>query len=131
MLLLHFRAFLLHFHAPSYAFVIFPLHSCYISSTTTVIMSPCLCYTAGHSRPSAPYSLVLSVVCITHQQAQPFQAIQDYLRALRAAGRVVNTAIVMAAAEGILSARCPGRLQKQGEDIQITKDWAKSLMSCI
>lgn len=35
----------------------------------------------------------------------------------------------MAAAEGILSAQCPGRLQKQGGDLQITKDWAKSLMS--
>ena len=32
------------------------------------------------------------------------KAIQDYLKALRAAGGVVNTAIVMVAAEGILSA---------------------------
>ena len=53
------------------------------------------------------------------------QAIQDYLKALMAAGGVVNTAIVMAAAEGILSARWPGRLQKQGGDLQITKNWAK------
>ena len=56
-------------------------------------------------------------------------AIQDYIRTLRQAGGVVNTAIVMAAAEGIISSRCPGKLQKQGGDIQIGKDWAKSLMS--
>ena len=52
-----------------------------------------------------------------------------YIRALRQAGGVVNTAIVMAGAEGIISSRCPSKLQKQGGDIQIGKDWAKSLMS--
>ena len=58
------------------------------------------------------------------------KAIQDCLKALRSASGVVNTAIVMAAAERILSVRCPGRLQKQGGDLQITKDWAKSLVTC-
>ena len=59
------------------------------------------------------------------------KAIQDYLKALRSAGVVVNTAIVLAAAEGIISARyqVDGRLQKQGGDLNISKDWAKSLMT--
>lgn len=57
------------------------------------------------------------------------KAIQDYLVSLRSAGGVVNTAILLAAAEGIISARCPGKLQKQGGDLCIGKDWAKSLMN--
>lgn len=35
----------------------------------------------------------------------------------------------MEASEGVLSAQCPGRLQKLGGDLQTTKDWAKSLMT--
>ena len=55
-------------------------------------------------------------------------AIQDYIKALRSTGGVVNTAIILAAAEGIIGARCPGKLKKQGGDLLLTRDWAKSLM---
>ena len=50
---------------------------------------------------------------------------------MRLIGGVVNTAITVAAAQGIISARCPGKLQcegGEGGDICIGKDWAKSLM---
>ena len=43
-------------------------------------------------------------------------------------GGVVNTAITVAAAQGIISTRCPGKLQCEGGDICIRKDWVKSLM---
>jgi hypothetical protein len=56
------------------------------------------------------------------------KAIQDYINALRASGGVVNTTIVLAAAEGIIGARYPGKLKKQGGDLILTRDWAKSLM---
>ena len=55
-------------------------------------------------------------------------AIQDYLKSLRLAGGVVNTAIVLGAAEGIISARYPGKLQRNGGDLCIGRVWAKSLM---
>ena len=41
------------------------------------------------------------------------KAIQDYINALRSAGGVVNTSIILAAAEGIIGARYPGRLKKK------------------
>ena len=44
------------------------------------------------------------------------------------AGGVVNTAITLAAAEGIITARYPGKLQKQCGDLCIGKDWADSLL---
>ena len=40
-------------------------------------------------------------------------------------GGVVNTAIVMAAAEGVVSARDAGLLVGHGGHIDITKTWAK------
>ena len=43
------------------------LHSCYTSSTPTLIMTPCLCYDSGHSRPPTCNSCVLPVVHATHQ----------------------------------------------------------------
>ena len=46
-------------------------------------------------------------------------------------GGVVNTAITVAAAQGIISARCPGKLQCEGGDICIRKNWVKSLMRCM
>ena len=56
------------------------------------------------------------------------KAIQDYINALRSTGGVVNTSIILAAAEGIIGARYPGRLKREGGDLILTKDWAKSLM---
>ena len=55
-------------------------------------------------------------------------AVQCYVQALRTAGGVVNTTIVMAAAMGIVSARDPTMLTLHGGHINITKTWAKSLL---
>ena len=56
-------------------------------------------------------------------------AIQDYIKALCTMGAVVNTSIVMAAAEGIVASRDRSLLIQYGGHIQITKTWAKSLLS--
>lgn len=56
------------------------------------------------------------------------KSVQDYINALRVAGGVVNTAIVQAAAVGIIGARDPGLLREHGGHIEITKAWAKSLL---
>ena len=56
------------------------------------------------------------------------QAVQSYLTALRAVGGVVNSAIVMAAAEGVVSARDASLLKEHGGYFQITKTRAKSLL---
>ena len=52
-------------------------------------------------------------------------AVHQYVQAVRAAGGVVNTTIVMAAM-GIVSARDPIKLTSYGGHINITKTWAKS-----
>ena len=56
------------------------------------------------------------------------QAVQEYITSLRAIGGVVNTAIVMAAAEGIVSARDASKLTSHGGHIEITSTWARSLL---
>lgn len=57
------------------------------------------------------------------------KAVQDYIEALRIAGGVVNSAIVVAAANGIVSAKDVSLLSSRGGSISITKHWAKSLLS--
>lgn len=71
----------------------------------------------------------------TKEQGRPLllgpeldKAVQEYVEATRAVG-VVNTAIVMAAAVGIVSARDLTKLSSHGGHIQITKPWAKSLLT--
>ena len=49
------------------------------------------------------------------------KAVQEYVEATRAVGGVVNMAIVMAAAVGIVSARDLTKLSSHGGHIQITK----------
>ena len=56
------------------------------------------------------------------------KAVQEYINSTRAAGDVVNTAIVMGAAEGIISARDVSKLVSYGGHINISKGWAKSLL---
>ena len=56
------------------------------------------------------------------------QAIQEYIKNLRAVGGVVNISIVIGAARGIICARNSDLLLENGGHIQITKDWAKSLL---
>jgi hypothetical protein len=56
------------------------------------------------------------------------KSVQEYVSALRVAGGVVNTAIVQAAALGIVGARDSGLLREHGGHIDISKPWAKSLL---
>ena len=56
------------------------------------------------------------------------QAVQEYIKLFHSNGGTVNTCIVMAAAEAIISMRHPGYLQEQGGFIVVTRTWAKSLL---
>ena len=47
---------------------------------------------------------------------------------MRNIGGVVNTAIVMAAARGVITSKNPGLFGEHGSCIEITKAWAKSLL---
>ena len=73
---------------------------------------------------------------ITKEKGRPLmlgvemdKAVQEYISSLRVVGGVVNTAIVMGAAEGIISARDVSKLVSHGGHIVITKSWAKSLLT--
>ena len=59
------------------------------------------------------------------------QTIQEYITNLRAVGGVVNISIVIGAARGIICGRNSDVLLVNGGHIQITKDWAKSLLRCM
>ena len=58
-------------------------------------------------------------------------AVQEYVSSLRIAGGVVNTVVVRAAAEGIISARDITKLKlaSHGGHINITKGWEMSLLN--
>ena len=56
-------------------------------------------------------------------------AVQEHVSSLRIAGGVVNTVVVRAAAEGIISARDITKLTSHGGHINITKSWAISLLN--
>ena len=57
--------------------------------------------------------------------------VQDYVKNLREAGAVINSAIVRAAAEGIVKNHDSNLLQCNGGHIVITKSWAKSFLDRI
>ena len=54
--------------------------------------------------------------------------VKEYVTALRATAGVVNTAIVLAAAEGIVAATERSLLRQHGGSLVLTKAWAKSLL---
>ena len=54
--------------------------------------------------------------------------VQDYIMELRKAHATVNTAIVGSAGEGIVQAFDASLLSRNGGTIELTKDWAKSLV---
>ena len=54
--------------------------------------------------------------------------VEQYLTMLRGKGGVVNTALVMACAEGFITNHDSNLLTSNGGYITITKDWAKSLL---
>ena len=53
--------------------------------------------------------------------------VREFVESLRKVGGVVNTSIVMAAAEGIVAAKNPSLLVAHGGHIEIIKGWVKSL----
>ena len=55
--------------------------------------------------------------------------VQAYLTSFRESGAVVNTAITMACAEGIVRNADSNKLAVNGGHILITKDWAKKTCS--
>ncbi len=56
------------------------------------------------------------------------EQVRAYLTSLRENGAVVNTAILIACAEGIVKTKDCNLLACNGGHISLTKDWAKSLM---
>jgi len=54
--------------------------------------------------------------------------VQKFINDPRAASGVVNTVVVMGAAEGIVSYHDISKLSSHGGHIEITKTWAKSLL---
>ena len=78
---------------------------------------------------------VLEVACLpTKQCGHPLllentldNQVKEYVTALRATAGVVNTAIVLAAAEGIVAATDRSHLRQHGGTLVLTKSWAKSV----
>ena len=54
--------------------------------------------------------------------------VQSFVESMRKVGGIINTAIVMAAARGIMSARNPAIFIEHGGHIEFTKAWAKPLL---
>lgn len=54
--------------------------------------------------------------------------VKDYIKSLREAGAVINSAIVMAVAEGIVKNHDSNMLMCNGGYLSLTKNWAKSLL---
>ena len=59
---------------------------------------------------------------------QIYTAVQEYVEIQRRVRTAINSAAVMAAAEGIISVRDITKLIEHGGHISITKSWAKSLL---
>ena len=55
-------------------------------------------------------------------------AVQEYVQSLRMAGGVINTLVIMTAAQGIIAVRDVSKLVSHGGHIEITKTWARSLL---
>ena len=55
--------------------------------------------------------------------------VQKYIRALRKEGTPINTAAVLAAAEGVITAKDRTLLASNGGHKELKRSWAKSLMS--
>ena len=54
--------------------------------------------------------------------------VKEYIKQLRTAGGVVSTAVVMAAARGIILSKNRALLQEYGGHIAIEKSWARSML---
>ena len=51
--------------------------------------------------------------------------VKEYIREIRASGRVVNTAITLAAAKSIVFGKDANMLAENGGYLDLTRDWAK------
>jgi len=58
-------------------------------------------------------------------------AVQKYMETQRAVGTDINSTVVMAAAEGIISVRDVSKLVEYGGHINITKSWALNRMGYV
>ena len=57
------------------------------------------------------------------------KSIQNYLKAIREAGGVINTSIAIAGSKGIIESSNPGLLIENGGSVSLTKSWAGSLLN--
>ena len=55
--------------------------------------------------------------------------VKEYIREIRVSGGVVNTAITLAAAKGIVLGKVANMLAENGGYLDLTRDWAKRLLS--
>ena len=55
--------------------------------------------------------------------------VQEFIREVRSSGGVVNTAITLAAAKGIVLAKDANMLSQNGGYLNLSRDWAKRLLS--
>ena len=58
----------------------------------------------------------------------PDQQVQTYICAIRSAGAIVSTAIVRAAARGIVSSTNRSQLCEFGGHLTLSKEWGKSVL---
>ena len=72
----------------------------------------------------------------SHKRGRPLELgkeldndVQKYVKALRKAGTPINTAVILAAVEGIITAKHQTLLASNGGHIQLNKSWAKSLVA--
>ena len=56
--------------------------------------------------------------------------VQEYVKSLRDNGGIVNSAIVVAGAEGIIKSYESNLLKENGGHIACSKSWAKSFLGC-
>ena len=55
--------------------------------------------------------------------------LKEYIKSLREAKAVINSSIVISAAEGIVKSHNSGLLESNGGHIKCTKHWAKHFLS--
>ena len=100
-----------------------------LQEITVIAKQPC---SSGSSTTSIPVEVK---VLPTKTQGRPLllgeeldKCVQDYIKNLREIGGVINTAIVIGATIGIVSARNYALLLENGGHISITRGWAKSIL---
>ena len=57
------------------------------------------------------------------------KSIQNYLKAIREAGGVINTSIAIAGSKGMIESSNTGLLIENGGSVSLTKSWAASLLN--